>query len=123
MRNILHIEMCEPDVRGSEVKCLGTKITLPDGTPVSGITKIEIIGQVDDVWRAVIHANVTIGRFVVVAEMAKGKHLSWWRRLLLKAAGVRYIEDTDLREEHYRQYTSLSLRRPNMLHDTAWPRA
>lgn len=35
----------------------GTKVILPDGTELEGVTKVEMVASLNDVWRAVIHLH------------------------------------------------------------------
>jgi uncharacterized protein YeaO (DUF488 family) len=46
---------------GYATRTNGTQV-LVDGVPLSGVTKIELTADVDDVWRAKIHCLVKVGK-------------------------------------------------------------
>ncbi len=66
----------------------GTRV-LVDGQELKGVTKVELVASVDDVWRARIecmaHVQVMPG---MVLEVESHRPLSWWRRIALRIAGV-----------------------------------
>lgn len=84
------------DDRSGLTRTQGTKV-LVDGQELKGVTKVELVASVDDVWRAriecVAHVQVMPG---MVLEVESYGELSWWRRLALRIAGVE-VEATDLR--------------------------
>ncbi len=66
----------------------GTRV-LVDGQALKGVTRVELIASVDDVWRAriecVAQVQVMPGMWL---EVESHRRLSWWRRLALRIAGV-----------------------------------
>lgn len=66
----------------------GTKV-LVDGQELKGVTRVVLVAEVNDVWRAHIecYAQVPVmpGMCVVVEDRAP---MAWWRRMLLRMAGV-----------------------------------
>ena len=71
----------------------GTKVIGPDGTPIRGIRRVELIAEVNDVWRARIDCHVTVPKIEnVLADLPSGKPMNWWRRVLLRLAGVRGVD-------------------------------
>jgi len=60
----------------------GTKVLMPDGTPVPGITKIVITGLTNDVFRADISCHVTLPEITCMASVATEWAPSRWRRFL-----------------------------------------
>lgn len=73
----------------------GTKV-LVDGQELKGVTRVVLVAEVGDVWRARIecmaHVQAMPGMWVEVHEATQ---LTWWRRLLLRLAGVS-VDTTDL---------------------------
>lgn len=65
----------------------GTKV-LVDGVEMKGVTRVELVANVDDVWRARIecYAQVPVMPGVAV-EAVQHAPLAWWQRLLLRMAG------------------------------------
>ncbi|UYB51165.1 hypothetical protein OCJ37_14340 [Xanthomonas sp. AM6] len=66
----------------------GTKV-LVDGVELKGVTRVVLMAEVDDIWRAHIECYAEVqtmpGMWLEVHERPR---LTWWRRLLLRAAGV-----------------------------------
>lgn len=54
---LLHIKFPEPSRDGVMVT-QGTKILTRDGKEIGGVTKVVLIGEVNDLWRAEIHCYV-----------------------------------------------------------------
>jgi len=73
----------------------GTKV-LVDGQEMKGVVRVVLVAEVNDVWRAHIecYAQVPVmpGMVVVVENRPP---MSWWRRLLLRLAGVS-VDTSDL---------------------------
>jgi hypothetical protein len=73
----------------------GTRV-LVDGQELKGVIRVVLVAEVNDVWRAHIecHAQVPVmpGMYMVVEDRPP---LTWWRRLLLRIAGVS-MDATDL---------------------------
>lgn len=73
----------------------GTKL-LVDGQELKGVTRVVLVAEVGDVWRARIecmaHVQAMPGMWVEVHE---GVQLTWWRRLLLRLVGVS-VDTADL---------------------------
>lgn len=76
----------------------GTKVLLDDGSELQGVTRIELVAEVnDDVWRARIDCTARVAVMPgVLAEVTARHELSWWRRALLRMAGVT-LDSTGLR--------------------------
>lgn len=77
-----------PDEGSGLTRTQGTKV-LVDGHELKGVTRVVLVAEVGDVWRAHIECyaqmQVMPGMLVEVLERPR---LTWWRRLLLRAAGV-----------------------------------
>lgn len=66
----------------------GTKV-LVDGQELKGVTKVELVGSVDDVWRARIECFAQMQVMPgMLLEVQSYRRLSWWRRLAFRIAGV-----------------------------------
>jgi hypothetical protein len=65
-------------------KTQGTQVLMPDGTPIPRVHRIELVADVDDVWRATIHCYVQVGEMSALGTIIRTdpKHRPWWRRLL-----------------------------------------
>ncbi|WP_414486039.1 hypothetical protein [Stenotrophomonas maltophilia] len=73
----------------------GTKV-LVDGQELKGVTKVELVASVDDVWRARIECVAKVQVMPgMLLEVESRRQLSWWRRLALRIAGVN-IDATSL---------------------------
>ncbi|MCU1054182.1 hypothetical protein JAK47_06490 [Stenotrophomonas maltophilia] len=76
------------DERSGLTRAQGTRV-LVDGQELKGVTKVELVASVDDVWRARIecmaHVRVMPG---MLLEVESHRPLSWWRRIALRIAGV-----------------------------------
>lgn len=84
---------------------MGTKVLGPDGVAIGGISRIELIGVANDVWRARIYCLVhapTIEN--VIATINRGDPLRWWQRALIWLAGVRAVDVTTLEDEHHARW-------------------
>lgn len=109
---LMRIVPCEHEPH-THCKTQGTKVLLPDGTPVPGITSITLHCDPNDIWHATIKANVSPPEVTVSATVSTERPLSWWRRVLLRLAGVQSVEDTDLQATalEFRKVRWFSLRR------------
>ena len=85
-------------------KAQGTKVLMPDGTPVSGVSEIVMTAKVDGAWEARITCHVTPVEMNLPTQVEVGKTLTWWRRLLLRAAGVTEARVTALDHTTYHRY-------------------
>ena len=66
----------------------GTKVLLPTGEAVPGITKVVLVAEAGGIWSAEIHCHARMSEINgVVAHFHRG-HFAWWRRLLCRMAGV-----------------------------------
>ncbi len=75
----------------------GTKVLTPGGAEIKGIYRIELVGDVGDVWRAVLHCHVqppTLSAECTVVD----KSMPWWRRWWAYVSGAE-IEVTSLESE------------------------
>lgn len=84
-----------PDEGSGLTRTQGTKV-LVDGKELKGVSRVVLVAEVDDVWRAHIECYAQVqtmpGMWLEVQEQPR---MTWWRRLLLRAAGVS-VEATDL---------------------------
>ena len=87
-RGLLSIVPSSPDSESGYSLTHGTKVML-DGQEVKGVTKIVITGEVNDVWRANIECMVNVSAMPgMLLEVVAVTPLTWWRRVLLRLAGV-----------------------------------
>lgn len=85
---ILTIVPSAPDTETGRSITHGTKVML-DGQELKGVTKIVITGEVNDVWRASIECMVNVSAMPgMLLEVVEATPLTWWRRVLLRVAGV-----------------------------------
>ena len=73
----------------------GTKVMLGD-TELSGVVRIHLFAWPNDVWRADITVMCEPPELPAGALVEVAAPLSWWRRLLLRLAGVNAVEVTTL---------------------------
>lgn len=100
---LLTIVPREPDSRHGYSLTNGTKVLL-DGKEIKGVTKVVITGSPNDVWRANIECMVNVSAMPgVLLEVVAVTPLIWWRRLLLRLAGVA-VDTTDLSNVDSRTY-------------------
>ena len=68
-----------PSTPGSYTSTIGTKVLLPDGTQLRGVTGIKLIAHTNDVWRAEIeclaHVDAMHGMKLVLKQVGKHKVL------------------------------------------------
>lgn len=76
-------------------KTHGTKV-LVGGQELKGVTRVVLVAEGNDIWRAQIECYAQMqtmpGMWV---ELHERPRLTWWRRLLLRVAGVS-LDATDL---------------------------
>lgn len=100
---LLSIVPSAPDSGSGYCITQGTKVML-DGQEVKGVTKIVITGEVNDVWRANIECMVNVSDMPgMLLEAVAVTPLTWWRRVLLRLAGVT-VDTTDLSNVDSRTY-------------------
>lgn len=75
----------------------GTKVLTPGGAEIKGVYRIELVGDVDDVWRAVLHCHVQPPALSAECTVV-AKPMSWWRRWWAYVSGAE-IEVTSLESE------------------------
>lgn len=93
---------------GFPAATMGTKVLGPDGVAIGGITRIELIGEVNDVWRARIDCVVNAPEINgVAATIRSGTPLRWWQRALVRLAGIRAVETTPLDEYHHAHWSAV----------------
>lgn len=95
-----------PSKPGKPTVTHGTQVLLPDGSKLDGVTRIELVAEVNDVWRARIDclANVPEMAGLQLNSVNQAEPLSWWRRLLLRMAGVRAMNVTPMDEPAYERF-------------------
>ena len=84
----------------------GTKVLLPNGTELKGVTGIRLIGHSNDVWRAEIECIAHVDEMpgMLASIRTSGKRLSLWQRVLLRLSGLHAIavetldSDSDFQE-------------------------
>lgn len=100
---LLSIIPSNPDSESGYSLTHGTKVML-DGKEVKGVTKIVITGQANDVWRANIECMVNVAAMPgMMLEVVAVTPLTWWRRVLLRLAGVT-LDTTSLSNVDSRTY-------------------
>lgn len=65
------------DTHGEVTPTQGTKVFLGD-TEITGIYRIEVTADINDVWRAVIHCHCHVEGITAEAEFVDTR--SWWER-------------------------------------------
>jgi hypothetical protein len=104
------ITVVPPEMRpGRPTPTYGTQVLLPNGSKLSGVTRIELVAELNDLWRARIDCHVNVPRLpgLTLDSINQSKPLSWWRRLLLRAAGVRSMDITPMDEEAFKRYAKV----------------
>lgn len=76
----------------------GTKVMVGD-TEIPGITNIHLFAWPNGVWRADITAMCEPPEIPADALVVVTKPMSWWRRLLLRLAGVDRVEVTTMDDD------------------------
>lgn len=100
---LLTIVPREPDSRHGFSATNGTKVLL-DGQELKGVTKVVITGMPNDVWRASIECMVNVSAMPgILLEVVAVTPLTWWRRVLLRIAGVT-VDTTSLSNVDSRTY-------------------
>ena len=85
---LLRIMPSQPDKESGYCLTRGTKVMLGD-REVKGVTKVVITGEPNDIWRAKIECLVSITDMPGMAWLLSHRtNISWWRRVLLRLAGV-----------------------------------
>ena len=89
----------------------GTKVVLSDGSELKGITRIEIQANANDVWRARIDCYIKpaiVKDALLEVRQSAGVPFSWWRKALLRLAGIdaASITTLDSREIEWRTLRS-----------------
>lgn len=101
MRGLLTIVPRQPDERTGLVLTRGTEVLL-DGKKVSGVTKVVLTASPNDVWRARVECFVSLTTMPgMLVEVENAKPLSWWRKMLLRMAGVDVDEALNDSESRY----------------------
>jgi len=92
----------------------GTRVQLSDGSFLSGIKRIEIVAEVNGIWRARIDCmvNVQVMPGVMIEVGTPGKPVTWWRRALLRLAGVSALDITSMEEASSVQWAPLTAKEP-----------
>ena len=73
-----------------------TKVMLPGGEYMPGVTKIELEGDVDDLWRAKIHCTARLSKNGVRAvPIYATSKFTLWQRLCARLGGLD-LDVTDL---------------------------
>lgn len=96
---------------GGPCKVQGSQVRMPDGTPIPFVYRVELIGGVDDVWKARIYCHATVEGMSASGDVIVPRRLSWWRRALLRLAGVRDVRQTHFDSDAH-EYRGLRLVRP-----------
>lgn len=71
-------------------KTEGTKVITSDGREVNGVIRVTLVAELGDVWRATIECFCVPPEEVkVMGSLVATLPPSWWRRALLRLAGVK----------------------------------
>lgn len=114
MSNKLCTIVPPPSEAGKYTRTNGTKVVLPDGSVLGGVTSIRLIGHTNDIWRAEIEclAHVDAMPGMLVSINTNGKQLTLWQRTLLWLSGMRAIAVETLDSEaEYLEWRRFRLRR------------
>lgn len=88
VRGLLTIVPRDANPRTGLVLTQGTKLLL-DGKEVSGVTKVVITGEHNDIWRAEIHCMVNMKAMPgMLIDIERSYHSSWWRKALVWLAQI-----------------------------------
>lgn len=74
----------------------GTIVRTADGKPVSGVTRIELIAELNDVWRAKIECHVRLAEMPRIMAEVQQRPLTWWQRICLRMAGCHAVDITSI---------------------------
>lgn len=92
MKSDLNIVTVVPpacDARTGTCRATGTKVLLRDGSELQGVTRIELVAEVGELWRARIDCVATVPSMPgMVLEISEQRRLTWWQRLLLRMSGA-----------------------------------
>lgn len=78
--------------QGAPTLTQGTRVVTQSGIEVGNVNRVELIADVNDVWRAQIHLNVDpagVESIVANAVFVPVTSLKWWQRLLVRIMGLR----------------------------------
>jgi hypothetical protein len=108
MNNLATIKPAE-SAPGQPTTTRGTQVVLSDGTVLGGVQRIELVAEMNDLWRARIDCmvNVQLMPGMTLDIRQPGRTIVWWRRWLLRLAGVSAIDVTTLDERHGERWTVL----------------
>lgn len=85
---LLTVVPSQPDEKTGLVLTRGTQVLI-DGKKVSGVTKVVLTAEPNDVWRARVECFVSLTTMPgMLVEVENTRRLSWWRKMLLRIAGV-----------------------------------
>lgn len=84
----------------------GTRVRLVDGSELHGVTGITLRAGINDVWRADIECLVHVKGLDTVAAKVEvhGRPMTWWRRALLRLAGIEAIKVTTIEDRAWDRY-------------------
>lgn len=94
MKVMTIIPDCNDSGRGP-MKTQGVRVLGPGGEAIGGIKRIELVAEVNDVWRAKIDCYVSVPHPFRVDADLRVRRLSFWQRLCLRLARLD-IDTTDL---------------------------
>lgn len=105
-----HLCRIVPVEHGADAKfcrTMGTRVLLPSGEALPHVSKITLVASVNDIWRATIECTVAVDPVIVAASIDSvaprqvnlPARLTWWRRLMLRWAGVDAVDVTSLDSE------------------------
>lgn len=95
MDRLIVIKPPEQGKPGMPTLTQGTRVCTHDGQPIGGITRIELIAEPQDVWRARIDCHVEVPFQFTAASHLRIDRLNWWQRFCLWAGRLR-VDRTDL---------------------------
>lgn len=82
--------------------CQGTRVVLPDGTELGLVTRIELVAEINDLWRGTIELMPSAGVMKGMRVSLQPGKPSWWRTMLCRMAGV--VVDTTSLEDQSRRW-------------------
>lgn len=66
----------------------GTRVVLEDGSELTNVRRVVLTADVNDLWRAQIDLLPSMGVMAGMTAHINEANPSWWRKLLVRLAGV-----------------------------------
>jgi hypothetical protein len=95
MENLLRVKFPQPSAASGLMPTMGTEILTEDGVKIHGVTKVVLIGEVNNVWRAEIHCLVAGPEITDLATFKYERYIPsrWQRFKRWLSFGLRWIPE------------------------------